>query len=192
MAEISNVTLAALLVISIIVSLGGTFLAADSSAVGPTGLATGIAKVNVSAVVAISLPVSTVDFGDVYQGYAKNTTTNSPAPLTVQNDGGVLVNVSIARDASSSPLFSGTGGGDNTASFQFKADNSTEAGSFNYALSTTTWTNVPGPIGLGDIIAYLNYSDTNDLAEVDLLISVPSDEPIGSKNETLVFTATLA
>ena len=189
MGEISNKALAVLVALAIIVSLGGTVMLLTKIRPVMTGAATGIAKVDVTALVAISLPVNTVDFGSILQGYSDNTTDNSPAPLTVQNDGGVNVNVSIERDASSTPMFSGTGGGDSSTSFRFKINSSAEANSFDYAQSTTNWTNVPGTTPIDDVIAVLNYSDSNDLAAVDLLINVPIDEPLGVKNETLLFTA---
>ncbi|MBR9692167.1 hypothetical protein GOV06_05280 [Candidatus Woesearchaeota archaeon] len=190
MSEVSNKVLAVLVALAIIVSIGGTLMLLTKIKPTMTGAATGVAKVDVTAVVAISLPTSTVDFGTIYQGATDNTTDNSPGPLIIQNDGGVDVNVSIARDSNSSALFSGTGGGDNTVSFRFKIDNSTESNSFNYAASTTTWTNVPGVAGINNMLNELKYNDATDTAEVDLLIDVPNDEPIGSKNETLVFTAT--
>ncbi|MEA3430524.1 MAG: hypothetical protein U9R08_04590 [Nanoarchaeota archaeon] len=188
--EISNKTLAILVIIAVIVSIGTTVTLLTRLDSGATGAATGLAKVDVTGLVAISLPSNTVDFGSVVQGYTADTTTNSPAPLTVQNDGGVPVNVSIERDNSSSALFSGTGSGDNTATFKFKIDTvSGEPNSFNYGSSTTSWTNVPGTTAIEDVITDLNYTNTNDIAEVDLQINVPNDEPLGSKNETLVFIA---
>jgi len=193
MKEISNQTLAVLLVVAIVASAGQTwFLMSGNSNMVATGAATGIAKLNVTPVVAISLPVSSVDFGALFQGASMNTTSGSPAPLQVQNDGGVNVNVSIARDVSSSALFSGTGGGDNTASFQFKVADGVEPISFNTAQSTTNWTNVPGTSGLSNVIVGLKYQDIDDVAQVHLLVNVPSDESPGSKSETLVFTASQA
>lgn len=189
MNEISNKTLAILIAIAIVVSIAGTITFLVKIQPVATGAATGIAKVDVTGLVAISLPTNTVDFGTVYQGATDNTTDNSPGPLEIQNDGGVDVNVSIARDSSSTPLFSGTGGGDNTPSFRFKIDNSTEPNSFNWGTSTTSWTNVPGVSGINNVLNELKYQDSSDTAEVDLLIAVPLDEPVGLKNETLVFTA---
>jgi hypothetical protein len=188
MKEISNQTLAVLLVVAIVASAGQAVLLMPNKHLEATGAATGLAKVNIASIVAISLPTSTVDFGTLFQGSTKNTTTNSPGPLTVQNDGGVNVNVSLVRDALSSALFSGTGGGDSTASFQFKVSDRIEVGSID-AASQTSWTNVPGTSAISNVIAGLKYNDANDIAAVDLLVNVPSDEPIGAKNETLVFTA---
>ena len=193
MGEVSNTVLAVLLALTLVVFASGTYLILDKVEVeSPVGAVTGVAKVNVTAVVAISLPTSVVDFGDVFQGATKNTTIDSPPPLTIQNDGGVKVNVSIARDSASSALFSGIGGGDNTSSFQFKFAIGAEVGSFNTVTSTTTFTNVPGVTPLANQLNELNFDDSKDIAEVDLLINVPSDEPPGQKNTTLVFTASIS
>jgi|GEM_PF-2942117 len=152
-----------------------------------TGGVTGIAKVEVECIMMISLPVSSVDFGKVVQGAIDDTDDNSPMPMLIQNDGQIRVDVSLARDNDSTPLFSGTGGGDNTTSFQFKIDQN-ESNSFNFSASLTNWTNVPGTGGINAIYG-LKYSDSNDAAEIDLKIQVPSDEPAGTKNETLLFIA---
>lgn len=172
----------ALLAFSLVVTLieSGVF----TGLTGITGGATGVAKVTVLCFVALSLPQSVVDFGGVFPGVTDNTTDDSPAPLLLQNDGGARVNVTIERDSSSFPLFSGTGGGDNTTSFQFKADQSNESGSFDMSQSVMVFTPVPGTTPVL-AIARLNFSDAHDSAEVDLLIAVPFDEPPGEKQEAL-------
>ena len=152
-----------------------------------SGLATGIAKVNVTGIVAISLPVNSANFGDISPGSSDNTTDDSPPPFIVQNDGTVKVDVTIARDNESTPLFNGTGGGDNSTSFQFKVDDN-ETDSINKEKSIINWTNVPGTTPL-TFIGELKYQDNHDSARVDLLINVPADEPPGLKNETLIFIA---
>lgn len=156
-----------------------------------TGGATGIARVTVQCFVAISLPNSVVDFGGVFPGDKDNTTDDSPLPLLVQNDGSARVNVTIARDAGSSPLFNGTGGGDSTNSFMFKAGESNETGSFDLSASASTFTPVPGTTAVL-AIALLNFTDSADLAEIELLIDVPSDEPPGDKEEVLNIIGLLA
>ncbi len=154
-----------------------------------TGAPVGTTTVEVQPSVYVTLPVSSVNFGNVSAGSTKNTTSNSPPPFVIRNDGTVLVNVSIARDNSSSTLFSGTGGGDNSGSFQFKAAVAGEGVSANPSCSISQWTNVPGTSSLV-VLCEFNYIDTNDEAEIDLLIAVPIDESAGSKQESLVFTAT--
>ena len=44
-------------------------------------------------------------------------------------------------------------------------------------------------VAIDDFISGLKYQTANDLAEVDLLIAVPWDEPTGPKNSTLTFIA---
>ena len=183
MKDISNKALAELVLLAVVVSLAGTMVTV-SKLTPATGGVLGQAKVNVTSVVAISLPVNSVDFGTLFQGATDNTTDGSPAPLMLQNDGGVDVNVS----ASGTVLFSGTGGGDNTASFQYKARASGEANSFNTTSSVMSFTNV-ATTPLSGFIKQLKYNDATDSAYIDLLINIPMDEPVGEKNSTLTFTA---
>jgi hypothetical protein len=184
MKDISNKALAELVLLAVVVSLAGTTITLSKLSAS-TGGVVGQAKVNVTAVVAISLPVNTVDFGAVFQGSGDNTTDGSPAPLQIQNDGGVFVNVS----ASGTVLFSGTGGGDNTATFQWKArENGAEPNAFNLTNSVTSFRNVTVST-VGNFVSRLNFSDTADTALVDVLIAVPFDESIGQKTSNLTFTA---
>ena len=131
--EVSINTFIVLSILFVLISVSITvlFLSRTQELTTITGAVSGVARVEVVCLTAISLPVSAVDFGVVLQGTTDDTADNNPAPMVVQNDGGIGVDVSIARDSSSTPLFSGTGGGDNTDSFQFKIDNSTEANSFD-------------------------------------------------------------
>lgn len=156
-----------------------------------TGAPTGVASVSVQEAVQISLVANSVNFGNVTVGESKNTTSNSPPPFLLRNDGAVRVNVSIERETSSSQMFSGTGGGDNTASFQFRPAVAGEGVSADPSCSLLNWTNVPGRTPLVFLCKF-NYADTNDEAEVELLINVPADEPSGYKAESLVFTASAA
>lgn len=160
-----------------------------SSIAAITGAPTGVAQVYVMQAAEITLVTASVNFGNVTPGQSKNTTTNDPLPLLIRNDGTVLVNVSIARDASSAPLFNGTGGGDNSSSFRYKPAVAGEGVSVDPSCSLLTWKNVPGTSS-EVFLCKFNFNDTNDEAEVELLITPPSDESPGQKTETLVFTAT--
>ncbi len=154
-----------------------------------TGRVSGIAQVNVTSMVMISLPVNFVNFGQIGPGSSDDTEDDDPAPFLVQNDGTVIINITIERDNSSTPLFEGTGGGDNTTSFQFKADQSSEHNGFVPGQSQMTWANVPGTTPVL-VIGSLKYADAHDSAEIDLKIDVPADEPPGLKSETINFIAT--
>jgi len=174
-----------ILLLAIISFLG--FLLSLSHEFSITGGASGVAKVEVICLTTISLPLSSVDFGQVAPGIVDDTADNNPSPMVIQNDGQIRTDISIQRDSASNPLFSGTGGGDNSSSFKFKIADF-EYNSFNKALSAINWTNVPGTDGM-KAIDNLKYSDSNDTARIDLRINVPGDEPFGSKNETLLFIA---
>jgi len=180
------------LVLAILVSSVGLLVTLKRPGIAQiSGEVTGVAKVNVSASIAISLPVSMIDFGNKYPGSSDDTTDDIPLPIKVQNDGSVNVNLSIARYSGSTYLFSGTGGGDNSSSFQFKFDStSTEPGSFNSGASITTFTNVPGTVGIQNALAQLGYTNSADEAELDLKINIPIDEPTGAKTTTLELLAT--
>ncbi|MBU0929733.1 MAG: hypothetical protein KJ623_01535 [Nanoarchaeota archaeon] len=156
-----------------------------------TGNIIGTANVTIISVVEITLVTNSVNFGTVTAGSSKNTTTNNPPPFLLRNDGSVKVNVTIARSSNSTALFNGTGGGDNTTSFQFEAAVATEGISADPACSISTWTNIPGTNPL-IVLCRFNYVDNNDEAEIELLIRPPSDEPPGTKSESLVFIASEA
>ena len=183
-------TLMVLLVLAIFISAAGTIILLNKSEPIVTGGVTGVARVNITPAVAISLPVNVVDFGVQFQGDINDTVNNLPPPLTIQNDGSVKVNVSISYASGSPSLFSGTGSGFNTDTFQFKFDIGLEGTTFDVAASTTTFTNITAfgsPVA--DALAKLNFSDSSDLAEIDLRIAVPTDESSGEKNATIEFIA---
>ncbi len=133
--------------------------------------------------VSISLDPDVVDFGeDRPLGYEDNTSDDSPNPFVIQNDGNCMIDTNISAidslwDSKPSP----------TDYFNYSVGwVSGEVGAFNWSGSTTSWTNVP--LVNVTFIDYLNYSDTNDSAEIELQIMVPLDEPPGAKSSNLIFT----
>jgi len=133
----------------------------------------------VNSLVSLTLPTSSVNFGTLELGNNSNTTDDGPAPLKVENDGNILINVSIYANETlwlQQPL--------NTSYFQFKADNSSEANSLNWSGSTQDWLNVSS-FAL-PVIKQLNFSDATDLGEIELYVRVPTDEPSGTRTSTLV------
>ncbi len=136
-----------------------------------------------SSLVSLSMINSSVNFSVLSMGETANTTTNNPVPLSIRNDGNSFVSVNMSNETSllwtSQP----------TASeyFRYRIDNVTgEENSFNWTLSTTAWTNVP--TSNNTVINYLNYSDATDSAEIEILVTVPSQETAGTKSSRLVFT----
>jgi hypothetical protein len=133
----------------------------------------------VNSLVSLTLPTSSVDFGTLALEANENTTDGSPAPIKVENDGNILINVSIYANESlwkSQNL--------NTSYFQFKADNSIFVMTWSSPRSTQDWLNVSS-FAL-PVIKQLNFSDATDIAEIELYVTVPTDEPAGTKISTLV------
>jgi len=130
----------------------------------------------------LTLINSTVNFGNVSMGENKNTTDNITDPFVLRNDGNSMVDVNISAD---DLLWDSEPNPSNY--FQYKVDiYPNESNSFNYSGSVTNWTDIP--ISNNTIIDFLNYTDTNDTAEIDILIEVPLNELAGSKSALLTFT----
>lgn len=133
--------------------------------------------------VSISISPNVVDFGEERPlGYKNDTSDGAPNPFGLRNDGNCVIDVNISA---TDPLWVSAGLPSNY--FNYSVDwFPNEIGAFNWSGSTTTWTNVP--LVNGSFIDSLNYTDTNDSAEVEIQIMVPWDEPPGPKSSTLVFT----
>jgi len=139
-------------------------------------------NITINSYVSLNLSTSTVNFGNVDLGQSDDTTDDSPNPIVLDNDGNVVINISIyAEDdlweSASNP----------TDKFQFKVDNSTELNSFSWAKSATNYTNFSTTAV--DAVINLDYHDANDSAEIELKIEVPTDEPLGTRSSKIVFEA---
>jgi len=145
--------------------------------------------VNITAVVDISLNVSTVNFANQSFFYNPNNqtnqTTHSPDPFIIQNDGNALINVSL----SSSNLWLTIANPNQY--YRFKANNNTwENGSFDWGRSITAFTNMP--FTDTDFLVELNYTNESmDSAAIDIYIEGPDDEPSGARNATVTFVSRL-
>ena len=140
-------------------------------------------NITINSYVSLSLSTSTVNFGTLTLGQVDNTTDDSPAPFMLNNDGNVRLNVSVW--ANNSLWISAT---NPTDKFRYKVDNSSELFSFNYTSSITQFTQFPAMFATRNMsINDLNYQDSNDTAEVDIEVTVPSDETPGSKQAKIVF-----
>jgi len=149
------------------------------------GAWSGIRKINISAVVDISLPVDNVNFRSLDYLASNDTSDDSPPPFVIQNDGNALVNISV----SANPFWESIANPNEY--YKFKIDNkSGEEGAFNWVKSLTSWFQMPTAAVIG--ITELNYSDNTDSAEVDLYIQVPPEEGPGNKSSIVTFVSSLA
>ncbi|MFH0874847.1 MAG: hypothetical protein V1859_02830, partial [archaeon] len=132
----------------------------------------------IEPVIILSMTTSTIDFGLMEINESKDT-DNGYSALVVQNDGNVMANITWI--STNSTIW--TTVSDNTEYFRFKVDNDeTEANSFSWADSQTTWRNFTTIDYFNSTaIALLNYSDANDNAEIDLNLTVPPQEPPDSR-----------
>ena len=133
--------------------------------------------------VSIIVTQDTMNFGTMEQFEVNDTTNNQPAPFELENDGNIEANVSV----NSTSLWQSESAQLNTSYFQFKADNSTEANSFDWLNSQTIFSDMSD--FYKSIIAILNHTDSKDLAEIEIKVEVASDEPPGSKSAILTFKA---
>ncbi len=148
----------------------------------------GFRRINISALVDSALIVDNVSFGQLNFLYSNNTTTNSPGPFVLQNNGNSYANVTIA----------GTDLWQTVANpnqyFQFKIDNTTETNSLYWPQTTSNFTDVPSGRKEGPqlCIAAFNYTDTNDTAEIDIFVRPPSsNEGSGLRSSTITFVSSL-
>jgi hypothetical protein len=158
------------------------------------GYVAGTTSLTVTATATLAITNNTVDFGGLGQSQSNNTRGYQAKPFLLQNDGNVKLNVNI----SGTSLFSTTA--NPTSNYQFAANYSNntgltaglpgaegtcfDTGSTN---STTTLTNVPLGGSPLYVIGQLNYTDTCDEAEVEISVTVPSNEPTGPKSSTVLF-----
>ncbi|GIU70269.1 MAG: hypothetical protein KatS3mg002_1505 [Candidatus Woesearchaeota archaeon] len=208
--ELTNKTLALLLVAAISVSLIGTFFSLNKlGKLTATGYATanGTATVNVSSTTSIRFAIPSVDWGTGYVnttgGYVNCTlmtdgTSNSAGcagfnqvtqGLVLENDGNTMTGVSLYSNANASQFIGGTsdGGG---PQFRYKVSQN-ESGSCTSGLGPTSFTDV-NTTGPGTTICpagNFNFTDSTDSIKIDLYVNIPYTAQSGYKIATLIATS---
>ncbi len=140
---------------------------------------------NMTAVVDMSMPVSSVSFGSIPLWGSNDTLTNSPPPFKLQNDGNALINVNVTSTNLWNIL------ANPSSYYKFKINVSEELNSFNFAGSATNWTQFPASGTNASGISLLKYGNANDSAIIDIYVQVPPSEPPGSKSATVTFMSIL-
>jgi len=136
-------------------------------------------RLYIDTVVVITSINNISNFGSMNLGESNNTADNSPSPISMYNDGNCYLNISI----NATPIWNSSAFP--SAYYQFKIDY-LESNSFNWAKSITSWTNMPNTGAVA--ISELNYSDSSDSYESDILLTVPGDESSGTKSSVITFT----
>ncbi|MBI1969391.1 hypothetical protein HYS48_01740 [Candidatus Woesearchaeota archaeon] len=186
---VSNNTLAMLIVLAMVISLGGTWYSLSRLQVLGfrviTGAQTGTVTTAVTNVTAITIHQSPVAFGNLAASQKNDTTDNQPIPFSINNTGNVPINVTTNATA----LF--TGGSRNASSYRFQCN--VDEGPNCPVGSATAVTDMPtaNDTGLNRTAIFdLQDESNNDSREVDIFLSIASDELGGSKTSTVTFTAT--
>lgn len=143
--------------------------------------ATTTVSATVSSLVQISVTPSSASFGSISPGTSNDTTDGSPGNFTIENTGNVDVNVTISATA----IWSGESKA--ASDYQFKSSNK-ETGSATTVVSSFTDLTTSAQ----DVAKVLKFGASTDTAYVDVKITVPADEPTGSKSSTITFTASQA
>lgn len=212
--DISNKTLAILLAVSIVISLGGLLVFMTKGGEDITGAAispVALARINITARASINWTVNTVDWGTGYvNGSAQycvlntegennplnctNFTTVTQA-LLLENDGNRIVSVNISSNVTPAEFIGGT-----DPWFQWKLSNneSNSCGSHNAgnncyvnssALQNQTYTTVfTTPV---EICPCFKFQNSNDTINTNLQVKVPSDSYTGVREATLTAIATV-
>jgi hypothetical protein len=211
--DYSNRTLAYLLLVAIVMSLGGTFISLNKLGAGQpqiSGSATsvsGTGALTTGASLGITLITSSIQFGTCVPGNLNTTLlrsndtsnynatpypgactfsgSNAPQNFTIENTGSVGTNVSIQSDS-----IQLTGG--SNQSLWYAYENATNSPGCNRSTGNTVprrWLNITSA-GVDNVTcAYLMSSSSNKRIWVYLMLYLPSDAAVGTRSATLTFTA---
>lgn len=217
MAELSNKSLAIMLLALVVLSLGGSLVIINKmgqvSTTGFIASGTGLVNLSVEAVISIYMDDALIDFGqcspvggavtNITSEKTENTTLVCPNfvaadNLTVRNDGNINVSVSMntskvgKQDNTTVPtanvfLNSSTG----TSSIMYKSTSAGRAPNVGGCTAGTvgSYTTLYSP-NLGySLCSNLRTHDTINSFAVDFLIQIPQDAPVGAESTTLNFLA---
>ena len=213
MDEISNKTLATLLVVAIVISLAGTFFAmrgvsqVTNYVTGAAEADVGEAKVNISSKTSITLTQATVDFGTGYRNDTEvglndecnmtslvakpdcwvNETAFNPQDFVLENDGNRFVNVTVNSTTSTLYFDNCTTTGvisGGQAKYSWEAINGTQLGCRGTLVTAETDFNDAEQL----LCSNFTYSDSEDEINVSIHLDVPAG-PVGECNRAVDFLA---
>jgi hypothetical protein len=142
-------------------------------------------NVSVQSDISMSLPVNYILFGAMNMSQSINTTSGSPAPFVLRNDGNALLNISI----NSSALF--VEGSHPSNNLQYKIRN--KSGCYEDTGTQTSFTQIPATSAqaLNKLNFTSGYQTGCNNVSVDVLVTVPSGEAPGNKSTIVTFISRL-
>ncbi len=198
--DISNRTLATLLVVAIVISIGGTYVVLQRTP-AITGLftgtnATGTLTFEQQGVLSIKLNDAVASFGNVTstangvcQVFTDGTSsvncaqTVSNDNMELENDGNIAANVRVNSSYGVDSMTLGTGGNQ-----YFKATNN-EASSCTGTL-TSAFTTLPNFNGaMAEVCTTLDFDDASDSLIIDYKLEIGTDLAPGNYSENITFWA---
>lgn len=211
----TNTALAVLVIIALIFAIGNTaILLLQKRTVLIGGLATqqtGTARFEIIEMVSITITSSLINFssGRVVDGFSSctissetdethvcgtwenySTSADMHPGFVIENDGNVVVNLTVRGDKNASDFVTGT-----NPSFKLRTDLSTDdtdpeiASCITYDTSDWVEADTSRSFVVCDTLGYANASDE---VELDIRVRVPDDSAIGEHSTILTFTATEA
>ncbi len=212
MGDISNKSLAALLVVAIVVSVAGTWLVVNQ---GPSLLKvtgrqtdTGTASLTIQSAASIKFLDDAIAWGNVkvnttgshvlcYLDTAVPTTSNGTgcvfgytaetSGLVIENDGNKDLTVNLNFSKTSADFMDGS-----NPVVKYKVGEGAEASSCGNLTGTTTYADfaVNNPEICAADNAGLSYIDSSDDLRVDIQVAVPYDATVEAKSVTVTVTGT--
>ena len=217
MDEISNKTLATLLVVAIVISLAGTFFAmrgvsqvTNIISGAQTANTQGTAQITVNTTAQMRLDVATVDFGTgqrfanitpatscyltsgtgVFNGTCWNNTAGSaPGDFVLENNGNANLSIEINSTAYNQ-FFVGGGGTDKPGEGDYEWQGQEDvAGRYTGCVGTlnATWNGFTD--AEQDLCSNMAYDDNNDRFNISIRIDIPSGAS-GSFSHSVDFIGT--
>ncbi len=200
MEEVSNKTLAVLLVGAIAVSLFGTFLVLSKPGAYVTGMATtGSGHVNVSIANATAITVTGyIDFG---QGYVtpgqtsatintngtcsnhQNWCSGTTNTIIIENVGNKHLNINYTSSKDASAFIGGT-----TATESAKLSGKAGVASPGCTGRTAAFSEISTTVSQ-NICTNLTETSSAKNVGVEAMLVIPSDAPVGAKTTTITFSA---
>jgi len=216
MSDISNKTIAILVVGAVVLSLAGTLLSLQkvSELTSPTGMvnkANGTVQLNILTGASLTVRRG-IDFGQILPnstvvqnissdvtlvgrgGSADCSVVGQCSGLEIENDGNVPINVTMNSSSNASDLIGGT-----NPAWRFYV----ASGNSSNPRGDTGCSNIPAPYGTpwqpfqkntNYTICYaasggggLWHNDTNDTMTIEFNLTIPGDAPSGSKTAYIQF-----